>query len=355
MIQKNKALAIISSIIILLPAIFGTIFYNSLPDVMSSHFALDGTADGAMEKPLVVFLIPAILLIVHWLCLILTSADKRASVQNKKITTLIFFIMPATSLFTNGIIYSVAFDLKLDFVTLMLVFLGVLFALIGNYLPKVRRNRYMGIKIPYTLSNEQNWNMTHKFAGRLWFFGGIIILISALLPTAVAIILFTVSIFVMVIAPVIYSAVIHKRLGDGDTSLPLPSSKTKVFSIVMVILVLAFVAVLMFTGEVTAELREDRIVVDSNYYSSATVKLEDITGIEYRDTFDKGWREFGFGSARLSMGRFANEEFGDYTIYAYNKNPQCIVVTTKRKALVFNLETPEETKALYGEIVDKIS
>ena len=77
MLKKNKLKVVISSIIILLPILFGIIMWNDLPDIMTTHWGADGNADGFSGKVFAVFGPPIILLILHCLCLLLTSFDKK--------------------------------------------------------------------------------------------------------------------------------------------------------------------------------------------------------------------------------------------------------------------------------------
>ena len=78
--------------------------------------------------------------------------------------------------------------------------IGVLFMIIGNYLPKCKQNYTMGIKLPWTLDDEENWNRTHRFAGFLWVAGGVVIAINAFLKWEW---LFLVVVFAMVLIPTI--------------------------------------------------------------------------------------------------------------------------------------------------------
>jgi len=78
----------------------------------------------------------------------------------------------------------------------------VLFIVIGNYMPKCRQNYTMGIKLPWTLNDEENWNKTHRLAGKIWVAGGILIVISALLQCFwICFAVFAVMLFV----PFVYS------------------------------------------------------------------------------------------------------------------------------------------------------
>ena len=87
-----------------------------------------------------------------------------------------------------------------------------MFIIIGNYLPKARQNYTIGIKIPWTLANEENWNRTHRLAGYLWMICGILMIIISLtrfVPTE-----WLVGIFlIMVLIPCIYSYWMHAKKG----------------------------------------------------------------------------------------------------------------------------------------------
>ncbi len=83
MLKKNKIKVIISSIIILLPALFGIIMWNDLPDIITTHWGADGNADGLSGKVFAVFGTPIILLIFHFVCLLFTSLDKNKRSKSK--------------------------------------------------------------------------------------------------------------------------------------------------------------------------------------------------------------------------------------------------------------------------------
>lgn len=95
----------------------------------------------------------------------------------------------------------------------MPLFMGVLFIIIGNLLPKMRQSTTMGIKLPWTLHSEENWNKTHRFSGKLWVAGGIVILATAFLGSfwiLIAVLL------VMVIIPTLYSYLLYHMQRKND-------------------------------------------------------------------------------------------------------------------------------------------
>ena len=72
MFKKYKLQIIVSSIVILLPVLFGLLMWDNLPDIMTTHWGADGTADGFSGKVFAVFGLPCVLLAVHLICLLFT-------------------------------------------------------------------------------------------------------------------------------------------------------------------------------------------------------------------------------------------------------------------------------------------
>ena len=89
--------------------------------------------------------------------------------------------------------------------------LGVIFIVIGNYLPKCRQNYTVGIKVPWTLASEANWDATHRMAGKLWVAGGVLILLLAIQPWIPAFPISLVLILAVTFIPMIYSFVYYLR------------------------------------------------------------------------------------------------------------------------------------------------
>ena len=90
----------------------------------------------------------------------------------------------------------------------MPLFMGALFVIIGNYMPKCKQSYTIGIKIPWTLNDEENWNKTHRMAGFLWVIGGVVIMATAFLGTFQ---LLFVVLIPMVIIPFVYSYLLYKK------------------------------------------------------------------------------------------------------------------------------------------------
>ena len=215
MIKKNKFKVLISSVLILLPVLFGVAVWNELPEKIVTHWGADGNPDGFSSKAFAVFGLPLIILAIHWLCLIFSRFDPKNTNQHPKVMAIVFWICPAVSILCAAFIYSYSFKIELNVGGICIAFMGILFIILGNYMPKCKQNYTMGIKIPWTLNDEANWNATHRFAGKLWVVGGILLLPAAFLPeTVLPWILIVIA--PLVLAPIIYSGVYHKKHNKED-------------------------------------------------------------------------------------------------------------------------------------------
>ena len=111
---------------------------------------------------------------------------------------------------------------------------------------------------------------------------------------------------------------------------------------------------ILFSGSIEYDFREDALIMDATFSSPITLRYENIEAIEYREGNVDGTRVGGFGSYRLLLGFFENEEFGTYSRYTYYRPDGCIVVTAKGDTLVFSGADAEETKEIYNTLLSKI-
>lgn len=208
MIKKNLPKLIITSLITLIPIVIGLILWDKLPDQVPMHWNAQGEVDGYGTKFQAVFLMPLVLVAFHWICVLGTSLDPKKQNINDKIFTLVLWIIPVISLLCNSMVFATALGHKVSVEIIMPLFMGALFVIIGNYMPKCKQSYTVGIKLPWTLDNEENWNKTHRLAGFLWVIGGVIIMATAFLG---AFWLFFIVLIPMVIVPFVYSYLLYKK------------------------------------------------------------------------------------------------------------------------------------------------
>ena len=208
MIKKNLKVLIITSIIILLPMVAGLVLWNRLPEQVPFHWNAAGEVDGWASRPVAVFVPSAMMLALQWLCMVVTSADPKKQNHPEKVKVLVLWLIPVITVFISALMYVSALGGSVRVETLMPILLGLVFVAIGNYMPKCKQNYTIGIKIPWTLASEENWNRTHRLAGWVWVGGGVVMLLSGFLGIFW---LTLVPAIIMVAVPLIYSYILHKK------------------------------------------------------------------------------------------------------------------------------------------------
>lgn len=177
--KTNKKTLILTSAVILLPILIGILLWNKLPDSMAVKFGLDNVPEGYREKWFAVIITPFFLLAVHLIVAMIMAADPRKKNISSKVYGIIMWIVPATSLALAAIIYPYNLGRHFNISLLIGIFMGITWIIIGNYLPKARQNYSIGVTLPWTCANEENWNKTNRLAGVIDIITGILIIINA--------------------------------------------------------------------------------------------------------------------------------------------------------------------------------
>lgn len=362
-IRKNKWQLLLSSLIILLPVMAGFLLWKVLPEQVVVHWGIDGKADNWMTKGLAIFVTPLILLAIQWICVILTALDAKNKEQSSKVMNAVLWIIPITSLVTSGITYSVALGMDVNIDIAVRILLGIMFLVLGNYMPKCKQNHTIGVRVIWALHNEENWNKTHRFAGRLWVAGGVVLLATLFIPLEICVIGFIPFIIILSFAPMIYSYMYYKKqLLEGTATkeegkVAAPEKKIVAVSMIFGILVIAFVLFVLFAGKYEVQFSESSFTINASFWNDATVNYADIEQIAYREHDDAnaaGNRTFGYGTPSLLMGEFKNEEFRAYTRYTYTSCDSCIVLTVNGKTLVLNGKDKAQTESMYNELLKRV-
>lgn len=208
MIRKNWKILLSTSVVILLPMLAGVILWNQLPEQIPTHWNASGEVDGWSSKAFTIFGLDALMLAIHWLCVLGTAADPKKANHSDKVLHLVLWVTPILSVVLYAITYATALGHALPIERIMPAILGLVFAIIGNYLPKCKQNYTIGIKIPWTLNSEENWNRTHRFAGHVFFVSGLVILFTGFFG---GFWVFGAVALVMVFAPILYSYFLHRK------------------------------------------------------------------------------------------------------------------------------------------------
>ena len=207
MIKRNKGTLILASCIILLPILAGLILWNKLPEQIPTHWNAAGEIDGYSSRSFSVFGIPCILLAAQWLCALATNADPKQNPRHDKFLMIVLRIIPVLSVFVQSMSYAAAFGVDVQIERILPLLLGLMFVIIGNAMPKFSQNYTVGIKLPWTLNSTENWNKTHRFAGKLWVVAGMLTMFLSFI--GLGLVLF-ILVFVMALLPTAYSYLLYR-------------------------------------------------------------------------------------------------------------------------------------------------
>ena len=175
----NKRTVILTTIVALLPIAAGLILWDQLPDQLAIHFNAANEPDNWASKPFAVVGMPAIIAAIHVLCLFVTAHDPKNQNMTGVMKTLALWICPFISWLCAGMTIGYALNAVHNIGMVVCVFLGILFMVIGNYLPKCTPNYTIGIKLPWTLNDEGNWRYTHRIGGFCFAVAGLVVLVSS--------------------------------------------------------------------------------------------------------------------------------------------------------------------------------
>ena len=210
MLKQYRKTLIITTILILLPILAGVILWNQLPQQFPTHFNAAGEVDGWSSKAFGVFGLPVILVAFQWLCVVGSlKMDPKAENLQGKMFSLVLWIIPVLSVVMNALVYCTAMGMDMKVQVIVPLLMGLLLVIIGNWLPKCKPTWTLGIKLPWTLADEDNWNRTHRFAGPIWVAGGMVIMLCALIGGALLWVM-PAALAAMVLAPTVYSYLLFK-------------------------------------------------------------------------------------------------------------------------------------------------
>lgn len=206
--KEYRKRMILTSLVTIIPMFVGLLLWNKLPDTMATHFGSNNTPNGWSSKTFAVIGLPLLLLVLHWISVGITLNDPKKRNIGKMMFTVVFWIIPIVSLFANGAILLYALGWKVDIGLIISILGGIVFILLGNYLSKNRQNYTVGIKLPWTLSSEENWDKTHRMAAKLWVLGGVLFLVNAFIQNEI---LFLFVIITLAVVPAAYSFILYRR------------------------------------------------------------------------------------------------------------------------------------------------
>ncbi len=199
---KWKSL-IITSIICLLPIFWGLAFWDQLPDSMAIHFNIYNQPDNYSSKEFAVFGLPVMMALLQVICCIINDVNARKYGERKKFETVTKWIIPIMCFALQTITIGFSLGWDIDIGKAVAVLLGVMFLTLGNYLPKLDYVKNSNV-------DTEKARKINRFIGFLTVITGVLMLISALLPSSATIVCLLILIPYSIIC-VVYGIVVGRK------------------------------------------------------------------------------------------------------------------------------------------------
>jgi len=210
-----KKLLIFSILAILIAFAISIYFFPSLPDQIATHWNAQGEADGYTSKFMGLFLMPIIMVGIFIIFIVIPLIDPLKKNYKKFSghynTFVLFMILFLLYIHIISLLWNLEY--RFNFTQAFLPALAILFFYIGIFLKKAKRNWFVGIRTPWTISNEKVWDKTHQLGGKLFKIAGILTLIGILFPDySIWFILIPILAFTTYL--IVYSYLVYRKIKD---------------------------------------------------------------------------------------------------------------------------------------------
>jgi uncharacterized membrane protein len=202
-------------VLISLPFYYLFRLYPTLPSSIPTHFGFDGKPNGYSQKQDIIGIFVGVSILSAGCYVLIKSLPKidpkkTAGLASGNLQKIAIAVVGLLSAILLGILYAAVHD-GFSFSRLFNPLMGIFFIIVGNLMYNIKPNYFVGIRIPWTLENENNWRATHHMAAKLWVIGGILItLLTILLSPQTGEYFFIATTLVLAIVPIIYSFIYFK-------------------------------------------------------------------------------------------------------------------------------------------------
>lgn len=206
--KKIDLLTIITTLICLLPMILSALVYNKLPAQIAIHFNAAGAPDNFAPRIVAAFGLPILMAALNIINHFMLNSDPKKMNASQSIRIIAKWSICIISVIIMPITLFMAMGFNIPIGIIVPAIVSILIIALGNYLPKSKQNFTVGIRLPWTLSSEENWNKTHRLAGFVWVLCGLIMLITSFFQNVP---LFMILIIIIVIVPAVYSYCLYRN------------------------------------------------------------------------------------------------------------------------------------------------
>ncbi len=212
--MSTSTTSIIVLSLIAVAVVAGAVLWNQLPEQMASHWNANDEVDGYMPKFWGVFLMPMVTLGMFGLSILLPNIDPlKANIATfRGAFNLFILLITVFMLYIHAltIVWSLGFK-NFRMSSTMLPFLGVLFIFIGYMLRQAKRNFFIGIRTPWTLSSDTVWEKTHQLGSILFIASGALAILGSFFGGMVAFWLLFIPLIGSTLFLVVYSYILYRN------------------------------------------------------------------------------------------------------------------------------------------------
>lgn len=212
--KNSKSKEVFILIVTLSPILYLWSVWSNLPTKVPMHFDVNGEVDRYGTQTELLLLTLLLPLGIYLLFAFLPKFDPKKKIEKMggKYNSIRIILAVFMSLIMMYLINS-SLSNELSSPHIIVALIGLLFFVIGNFMKTFKPNYFLGIRTPWTLENETVWKETHELGGKLWFVGGLIILVGAfLLPVLYGMYFFLSVTMIITIIPIAFSYRRHKEL-----------------------------------------------------------------------------------------------------------------------------------------------
>jgi uncharacterized membrane protein len=207
---KTEMLPLLLIVITLVSAVY---FYGHLPERIATHWNFAGQVDGYGSGKIQSIVLPLMLIGMYILFLVFPYLDPKK--ERYEQFSKVYHIFKDIILILFAIIYFIVgfnglgYNLPVGVITPILI--GLLFIIMGNYMSKIKRNWFMGIRTPWTLSSEEVWNKTHRFGGKMFILAGLLMMAETIMPNAWKLAVFILMMIILLVGTIGYSYIVYLK------------------------------------------------------------------------------------------------------------------------------------------------
>jgi uncharacterized membrane protein len=212
--MSTRTTTIIVLVMLAAATLAGLLLWNRLPDPLASHWGANDQVNGYMSRFWGVFLMPLMTLAMLVLFLVIPSIDplKANIAQFRAVFNLFIVLMVAFMVYSYGL--TLAWNLGYTHFNMsraLLPALGLLFIFIGFLLRQAKRNFFIGIRTPWTLSSDTVWNETHRLGAVLFIISGVLAFVGGFFGGMLAFWLMFIPLIGSALFLVGYSYILYQR------------------------------------------------------------------------------------------------------------------------------------------------